>query len=58
MANPLAANTASLEAGEQTYINACLKCHRVEGRGPRPSTTNPPDFQSDFVRELSDGELF
>jgi len=56
--NPIAADETSLQQGEKTYKNVCLECHGEEGRGDGPSPTNPPDFREEYVRELSDGELF
>jgi mono/diheme cytochrome c family protein len=58
VANPVPADDASLQAGEATYVNTCLKCHGEEGRGDGPSATNPTDFRAEHVIELTDGELF
>jgi mono/diheme cytochrome c family protein len=62
--NPIAADDASLQQGEEIYKGkgSCIKCHGEEGRGdgliaaglnPKPS-----DFRAEHVKELSDGELF
>ena len=60
--NPIAANDASLQRGEEIYKSSCIECHGEAGRadGPLLAGLNPKpsDFRSDHVKELSDGELF
>ena len=60
--NPIAADDASLQAGEETYRSSCIDCHGEEGRGDGPvgvrQNPKPTDFRAEHVKELSDGELF
>ena len=60
--NPIAADDASLQQGEETYRSSCIDCHGEEGRGDGPvgvrQNPKPADFRADYVKELSDGELF
>jgi mono/diheme cytochrome c family protein len=60
--NPIAADDASLQRGEEIYISSCIDCHGKEGRGDGVAATRlnpkPADFRSENVKELSDGELF
>lgn len=60
--NPIPADDASVARGEEIYQSVCADCHGEEGRGDGPLAVafdpQPVDFQADFVRSLSDGELF
>ena len=60
--NPIAADDASLQKGEETYMSSCINCHGEEGRGDGPASVRqnpkPADYRADYVKELSDGELF
>lgn len=60
--NPIAADDASLQQGEETYRSSCIDCHGEEGRGDGPvgvrQNPKPADYRADYVKELSDGELF
>jgi mono/diheme cytochrome c family protein len=60
--NPIAADDASLQQGEETYRSSCIDCHGEEGRGDGPvgvrQNPKPTDFRAEHVKELSDGELF
>jgi mono/diheme cytochrome c family protein len=60
--NPIAADDASLQRGEEIYISSCIDCHGKEGRGDGVAATRlnpkPADFRDEHVKELSDGELF
>ena len=60
--NPIIADDASLQRGEDIYGTSCIDCHGQAGRGDGPVVTRlnpkPSDFRSDHVKELSDGELY
>jgi mono/diheme cytochrome c family protein len=60
--NPVSADGASLQRGEENYKANCIKCHGEEGRGDGPMAARqnplPSDYRADHVMELSDGELF
>ena len=60
--NPIAADDASLQQGEETYRSSCIDCHGEEGRGDGPvgvrQNPKPADFRAEHVEKLSDGELF
>ncbi|MGD2156528.1 MAG: cytochrome c [Anaerolineales bacterium] len=60
--NPIPADDASLQRGEETYISSCINCHGEEGRGDgvvgATLDPKPVDFRAEHVKDLSDGELF
>ena len=60
--NPIPVDDASLQRGEESYMNACIDCHGEEGRGDGPAAARlnpqPSGFRAEHVIELSDGELF
>ena len=60
--NPISADDASLQRGEENYKANCIRCHGEEGRGDGPiadrQNPKPSDYRADHVMELSDGELF
>lgn len=60
--NPIAADDASLQEGEEIYKASCITCHGEQGRGDGPVAASldpkPADFRSEYVKQLSDGELF
>ena len=60
--NPIAADDASQQRGEEIYVASCINCHGEEGRGDGPIATGlnpkPSDFRAEYVMELSDGELY
>lgn len=62
LTNPLPADDTSLARGEDLYRKSCIDCHGEEGRGDGLAAKNldpqPIDFRADYVKELSDGELF
>ena len=62
LVNPIPADDASLANGEELYRKSCLNCHGEEGRGDGLAAGNldpqPVDFRAEFVKELSDGELY
>lgn len=60
--NPIPADDASVQRGEEIYRASCIECHGEEGRGDGPAGLRqnplPADFRAEYVKELSDGELF
>lgn len=60
--NPISADDASLQRAEENYNANCIHCHGEEGRGDGPAgvrqNPKPADYRADYVKELSDGELF
>ena len=62
LVNPFDSDQASVQRGKEIYEAGCNDCHGGEGRGDGPAAGRlnpaPADFQADFVRDLSDGELF
>jgi mono/diheme cytochrome c family protein len=60
--NPVSADDASLQRGEEVYKSSCSSCHGEEGRGDGPVAVTldpkPVDYRAEHVKELTDGELF
>ena len=59
LVNPVSADDASLQRGEENYQTNCIRCHGEEGRGDGPiaarQNPKPSDYRADHVMELSDG---
>jgi mono/diheme cytochrome c family protein len=62
LVNPVAADDASLQRGEENYKANCIRCHGEEGRGDGPIAARqdptPSDYRAEYVMELRDGDLF
>lgn len=61
LVNPLAADKASLAAGERAYRSFCFPCHGRAGQGDGPVIPRfpaPPSLTAARARELPDGQLF
>jgi mono/diheme cytochrome c family protein len=62
MTNPISPDDSSIERGEEIYMGSCVDCHGEEGRGDGPAAARqdlkPADFNADYVKDLTDGELF
>jgi mono/diheme cytochrome c family protein len=60
--NPVAADDASLQRGEELYLVTCVKCHGEQGQGDGPLAVafdpKPLDYRDEQVKQLTDGELF
>ena len=60
--NPIAADNASQQRGEEIYITSCIDCHGEDERGDGLAASRlnlkPSDFRAEHVKDLSDGELF
>lgn len=60
--NPIVADAASLQRGEEIYNVICINCHGEGGQGNGPAIANenrkPSEFNAEHVRELKDGELY
>jgi mono/diheme cytochrome c family protein len=61
MANPLANDKASVDAGKMVYMKHCRACHGNEGLGDGPKAarlkTFPGDFSGADFQGLKDGEI-
>jgi mono/diheme cytochrome c family protein len=61
MKNPVAANAASLAAGEQLYQKQCRLCHGATGKADTPAakTMNASNLtDATWTRGSTDGEIF
>lgn len=62
MANPVAADDASVKAGQALYTRNCASCHGKTGLGDGPkgrmSKTFPGDFSGAEFQAFTDGEMF
>lgn len=62
VSNPIPADEASVTRGEEIYMGTCVDCHGEGGRGDGPAAVRqnpkPADFNAEFVKNLTDGELF
>jgi len=60
--NPIPADEASIQRGEEIYTSSCVDCHGKTGAGDGLAASRlnpkPADFRADFVTQLSDGEIF
>jgi copper transport protein len=60
--NPVPADSASLQRGQQIYTSNCLSCHGATGAGDGPVSVslNPPpaNFQVHMAAGHTDGQLF
>lgn len=60
--NPIPADEASVQRGEEIYTSICIDCHGEDGQGDGPAAANqnpkPVDYNAEHVRALTDGELF
>ena len=60
--NPVAANSASIEAGRKIYMQRCAKCHGQTGHGDGPDAIelklHPAKFTESSIHDESDGALF
>ena len=61
VANPVAADAASIAAGKQTYTRYCAVCHGVNAEGGSGSDISPPApdlTDKEWKRGSTDGEIF
>jgi mono/diheme cytochrome c family protein len=62
VSNPIPADEASVTRGEEIYMGTCVDCHGEGGKGDGPvaarQNPKPADFNADFVKNLTDGELY
>lgn len=62
MANPLTADSETIQAGKLVYDKKCFLCHGRTGLGDGPrgrmSKTFPGDFSSEAFQNYTDGEIF
>jgi len=59
--NPVPPNEANLAEGKRLFETYCLPCHGNLGKGDGPlipTFPNPPNFHSDRLKLLKDGEIF
>jgi mono/diheme cytochrome c family protein len=52
--SPLAADSQSIAAGEQLYLDHCAQCHKADLRG---DNRKKPSLRTDTVRQATDGDL-
>ncbi len=61
MKNPVIADSASIESGNDLYISYCISCHGKYGNGIGKRSTNltkqPSDFTSDAFQKQTDGAI-
>lgn len=61
VANPAAADAASIATGKQVYTRYCAVCHGVTGEGGSGSDISPPApdlTDKEWKRGSTDGEIF
>ena len=62
VANPVASDAKSLDAGKLLYIKNCNDCHGKKGKGDGPKSgdldKSPKDFTKEQFQSQSDGILF
>lgn len=60
--NPVPADAAAIDAGKKIYLNNCLACHGVAGKGDGPAAIacnpHPKDLSDPKIASQADGELF
>ena len=57
---PAAAKGGDPVTGREIYVNTCIQCHGIDGKGARGIRLVPPpaDLSSQAVQERLDGTLF
>jgi mono/diheme cytochrome c family protein len=61
LTNPFQPTAENLARGQQVYMNYCAVCHGTSGAGDGPvipKYPNPPNYNSDKSKALSDGAMF
>ncbi len=60
--NPIAADEKSIARGKELYLQGCVACHGVTGKGNGPASValdpKPADHTSPKMWEETDGSLF
>ena len=62
VANAVASDAKSIEAGKTIYTNKCKSCHGIKGKGDGPKSAEldktPNDFTEDAFQKQTDGAIF
>lgn len=57
---PVSAKEGDAVSGREIYVNTCIRCHGIDGKGTQGITLVPPpaDLSSSSVQNRLDGTLF
>jgi len=57
---PVSAKERDTVSGREIYVNTCIRCHGIDGKGAMGIQLNPPpaDLTSDNVQNRLDASLF